>query len=424
MKILLIGSGGRENAIALKLAQSPMTERLFVSQGNSGTAECATNVDLGSSFEAIRDFVVSNSIDMLVVGNEQPLVEGIADFFADDEALKHVILIAPSKKGAMLEGSKDFAKGFMLRNSIPTAAYGSFTKANFDEAIAFLNNMKPPYVLKADGLAAGKGVLIIDDIKEAEDELKAMLYEDKFGSASRKVVIEQFLTGIECSVFVLTDGKSYKILPEAKDYKRIGENDSGLNTGGMGSVSPVKFATKEFMSKVEERIVKPTIKGLQNEAIDYQGFVFIGLMNVGGEPYVIEYNVRMGDPETEVVFPRIKSDIVQAFEAVGRGELDKYELEIDSRFATCVMMVSKGYPEAYEKDKVITGLDHTDGCLAFHAGTKRNADGELLTNGGRVLAVTCFGDTMEEALDKCYRNVEIIKFEGAFYRRDIGKDLL
>ncbi|MDR1846980.1 MAG: phosphoribosylamine--glycine ligase [Bacteroidales bacterium] len=423
MNILLLGNGGRENAIAAKIEQSTKKDMLFVSPGNTGMSSFAINIDLGNNLSTIKEFVLKQNIKMLVVGPEQPLVAGIADFFAEDKELKDVILIAPSKQGAMLEGSKDFAKRFMQRHNIPTSRYETFTKDTVESAKSFLRTLHPPYVLKADGLAAGKGVLIINNLVEAEQELQTMLFENKFGNASNKVVIEQFLSGIECSVFVLTDGKNYKILPEAKDYKRIGEGDTGLNTGGMGSVSPVRFADKDFMNKVEERIVQPTITGLQQEQIDYKGFIFIGLMNVEGEPYVIEYNVRMGDPETEVVFPRIKSDIVEAFEAVGKGELDKYVLEIDNRFAACVMMVSKGYPEHYEKGKIITGLNCVKDCMVFHAGTKY-AGKDLITDGGRVLAITCSGDTLEEALANCYRNVECISFDGAYYRRDIGQDLM
>lgn len=423
MNILLLGSGGRENAIAFKIKESPLLTKLFISPGNPGTALCGENVNLGSDFNSIGEFVIKNNIEILVVGPEQPLVDGIWDYFHNSSELKDILVIGPSKEGALLEGSKDFAKDFMQKNNIPTARYKTFNKESLNEGKEFLNSLKPPYVLKADGLAAGKGVVIPNTLEEAQEELTQMLEHSKFGNASQKVVVEEFLKGIECSVFVLTDGENYKILPVAKDYKRIGENDTGLNTGGMGSVSPVKFADKGFMQKVEERIIRSTIQGLKDKDITYQGFIFIGLMNVEGNPYVIEYNVRMGDPETEVVFPRIKSDIVEAFLRIKCRELDKFNLDIDSRFASCVMMVAKGYPESYEKGKEIKGLENTKDCIVFHAGTKQEGK-KILTNGGRVIAVTCYGENLQEALNKCYENVERISWEGKYFRKDIGKDLL
>lgn len=424
MNILLLGSGGRESAIAKKISESKETENFFISTGNPGMEDYGQCVESGDSFNQIGNFCKKNNINCLVVGPEQPLVEGISDYFKDDKDLKDIIVIGPSKKGALLEGSKDFAKEFMNKYDIPTARYKTFTKETLNEGKEFLKTLPSPYVLKADGLAGGKGVLIIDDEKEAEKELESMLCNEKFGKASDKVVIEEFLSGIECSVFVLTDGISYKILPEAKDYKRIGENDTGLNTGGMGSVSPVPFCTKDFMKKVENKIIIPTIKGLQKEDISYQGFIFLGLMNVNGNPYVIEYNVRMGDPETESVFPRIKSDIVEAFELIGKKKLSDYSLEIDNRVATTVMLVSGGYPEKYAKGKPISGLNDLNNCIAFHAGTKRNDKDEIVTNGGRVLALTCFGKDMNEALNKCYENAKRISWQDVYYRKDIGKDLM
>ncbi len=423
-KILLLGSGAREHAIAWKIAQSPLCERLYISPANAGMNAVGEVVNLGNDFETIKNFAVEKQIDILVVGNEQPLVDGVADSFATDARTSHINVIGPKKQGAMLEGSKDFAKEFMLRHSIPTARYRTFGKQEVEEAKQFLNELKAPYVLKADGLAAGKGVVILDTIEEAEKELEAMLAEAKFGEASAKVVIEEFLSGIECSVFVLTDGKHYVTLPEAKDYKRIGEGDTGLNTGGMGSVSPVVFADKEFMRKVEERIIKPTVSGLQKDAVDYRGFIFIGLMSVAGDPYVIEYNVRMGDPETESVMPRIDSDLVEAFVKVGATELDKYTLKVNPDYCTTVMLVSKGYPESYEKGKKMSGMEDCKNCMLFHAGTKTDESGNTLTAGGRVLAVTSFGKTMQEALARCYSEAEKITFEGKTYRRDIGADLI
>lgn len=423
MNILLLGSGGRENAIALKIKESPLLTKLFISPGNPGTSLCGENINIGSGFKTIGEFVIKNNVEVVVVGPEQPLVDGIWDYFHNNSELKDVLVVGPSKEGATLEGSKDFAKAFMQKNNIPTARYKTFYKETLQEGKDFLKTLNPPYVLKADGLAAGKGVVIPETIEEAEKELTQMLEEAKFGEASAKVVIEEFLKGIECSVFVLSDGENYKILPVAKDYKRIGEGDTGLNTGGMGSISPVPFADNDFMQKVEQRIVIPTINGLKKDNIEYQGFIFIGLMNVEGEPYVIEYNVRMGDPETESVFPRIKSDIVEAFNSFRTKSLDKINFEIDSRYATTVMMVAKGYPESYEKGKEIKGINETEDCIVFHAGTKQEGE-KILTNGGRVIAVTSFGETMQEALEKCYNNVDKISWEGKYFRRDIGKDIL
>jgi phosphoribosylamine--glycine ligase len=423
MNILILGSGGREHTFAYKIAQSENCSRLFVAPGNAGTAKIATNVALNvNDFNAVRDLVLREEIEMLIVGPEDPLVGGIQNFFAEDERLKEVAVVGPSKRGALLEGSKERAKEFMALYNIPTAAYESFKKESLDAGKAFLETLKPPYVLKADGLAAGKGVLILQDLEEAKKELENMLTHDKFGKAGATVVIEEFLDGIELSVFVLTDGKNYITLPTAKDYKRIGEGDTGLNTGGMGAISPVPFADDTFMQKVESRIIKPTVEGLEKENIDYKGFVFIGLIKVGDDPYVIEYNVRMGDPETEVVLPRIESDLVEVFQKLAAGKLAEVDLKISEKAAATVMLVSGGYPEAYEKGKKISGLEKVEDSIVFHAGTTENA-GEVLTNGGRVLAITSFGDTYEQALKKSYQNAENLHFDKMYFRKDLGFDL-
>lgn len=424
INILLLGSGGRECAFAWKISQSRRLGKLYIAPGNAGTQQYGTNVPIpDTDFDAIKTLVLENNINMVVVGPEAPLVKGIHDFFLEDEKLKNIPVIGPKKDGAQLEGSKDFSKQFMQRHNIPTARYRTFTKETLTEGIKFLETLQPPYVLKADGLAAGKGVVIPETLEEAKKELSDMLANARFGEASAKVVIEEFLKGIELSVFVLSDGNSYKILPEAKDYKRIGEGDTGLNTGGMGAVSPVPFATSEFMKNVEEQIVVPTISGLKKEGIIYKGFIFIGLMKVGNKPFVIEYNCRMGDPETEVVIPRMKSDIIDLFEATAKENLNEYKLEIDQRFASTVMLVAGGYPGNYDKGKEIYGLEKIKDSIAFHAGTKHQGN-TIVTNGGRVIAITSLGGTLDEALNKSYGSASKISYEKKYYRNDIGKDLI
>ena len=423
MNILILGSGGREHAFTKKLSESTKVNQLFVAPGNAGTAQIATNLAINpTDFNEVKEAVLNNAINMVVVGPEAPLVEGVHDFFLADVDLKNIPVIGPKKDGATLEGSKDFSKQFMQKHNIPTAKYQSFTQNTLEEGYAFLETLAAPYVLKADGLAAGKGVLILEDLNEAKAELKEMLSNQKFGDASATVVIEEFLSGIELSVFVLTDGKSYKVLPSAKDYKRIGEGDTGLNTGGMGAISPVPFANDDFLNKVEERIIKPTVNGLQKDGIDYRGFIFIGLMNVNGDPFVIEYNVRMGDPETEVVLPRIESDLLDLFEGVANQNLDTKSFKVTDKTATTVMLVSGGYPEAYEKGKTISGFETITDSIVYHAGTTIK-DNKVATSGGRVMAITSFGDTIEDALATSYKNIAAISFDKMNYRKDIGFDL-
>lgn len=424
MRVLLLGSGGREHAMAWKISQSSMLEELFIAPGNAGTRNHGKNIELSpTDFKAVKEFVLSNDINMVIVGPEEPLVNGIHDFFLGDEALRNVPVIGPSKQGAQLEGSKDFAKQFMFKHGIPTAKYATFTPDTVEQGCLFLEGMKPPYVLKADGLAAGKGVLILENLDEAKKELRSMLTGGKFGKAGSRVVVEQFLKGIELSVFVLTDGQSYKILPEAKDYKRIGEGDTGLNTGGMGAISPVPFADKTFLDKIENQIIIPTIKGLRSDGISYKGFIFFGLINVKGEPFVIEYNCRMGDPETEVVLPRLRSDILDLFEGVASNTLSERDIQFTEKCAATVMMVSGGYPEDYEKGKQIYGLNTIGDSMVFHAGTMSDGPA-VLSAGGRVLAVTSYGKNLTSALERSYSSIENIEFEGAYYRKDIGFDVL
>lgn len=425
MRVLILGSGGREHTLAWKIAQSKQLDELYIAPGNAGTALIGMNIEIDvSDFDKIKMFVIDNNINMIVVGPEQPLVEGIWDYFKSDDKLKNIAIIGMSKQAAQLEGSKDFAKEFMNKYNIPTAAHQTFTENNIDDGYTFLESLKAPFVLKADGLAAGKGVLILDTLAEAKEELKSMIFDNKFGSAGASVVVEEYLHGIELSVFVLTNGKEYVVLPEAKDYKRIGEGDTGLNTGGMGSISPVPFADNVFMKKVQDQIIIPTVEGIAAEKMEYNGFVFIGLMNVGGEPYVIEYNARLGDPETESVIPRIKNDFLDILKKSSEGRLSEVKMEFDPRYAVTVMLVSGGYPEAYEKGKVMRGLAKVEKSLMFHAGTSQDENGNVVTNGGRVIALTSFGETLSEALSRSFESAEIINYTKKYYRTDLGKDLI